>query len=209
QDDEEEADDAGRHARAYRVGTEAGAHGALFEVAYLRRERARAQRERELVRRVLREVAVDLARVRYLRLDEGRALHLVVEDDGHVRADVGGSPRAELLRARRLQSEADAVALFARSGAGGDRLGAAEFASVNDGRGFDDDPRLRLVGVSRVLLPGLRRLFALLVRQHAPVRRDAAAGGRNGGLSRRRGLHRGGRGRARAGRGLERRCGGV
>src|SRR5205085_11248580 len=141
-------------ARTYRVRAESRRHCALFEVDDLRGERARAEREREVVGGVLREVPLGLAGVGYLRLDEGRALHLAVEDDGHVRADVRCRPRAELLRARGLQGEADAVALIAPRRAGGHRFGAAKFAAADDSRLLDNYPRLRLARLGRRGLPG-------------------------------------------------------
>ena len=82
-------DDTGGDAGLDRVGAEARADRALFGDVERRRQRAGAQQHGEVVGRLRREVAGDLARAAGDRLLDGRrGDHLVVEHDGEALADV-------------------------------------------------------------------------------------------------------------------------
>ena len=100
---------AGRrvHAGAHRVGAERRADGALFEIGQVRRQRARAQLQAQVLRFLVREVAGDAAFIVDARLNHRRRLDAAVEDDAELAADVVLREGAELARALLVQREAD------------------------------------------------------------------------------------------------------
>ena len=108
----------GELARLDAVGAERGSDGALLDDRQVDRQRARTQLDGEIVGRLDREVARDLARAAEDRLadDRGRDhLHVaravgqlaVVEHDRERRADVLLGELAELARARLVEPERD------------------------------------------------------------------------------------------------------
>ncbi len=106
QRDQQQAAGRRHHAGADRIGAERRTDGALFEIGQVRRQRARAQLQRQVLRFLVREVAGDAAFIVDARLDDRRRLHAVVEHDAELAADVGLREVAELARALLVQREA-------------------------------------------------------------------------------------------------------
>ena len=91
-----------------RIGAEIGADRALLEDRDRRRQRAGAQQQRQIARRLHREAARDDAAAAEDRLaDHRRADHLVVEHDRERLADILARRVAEAPRAGRVEPEAD------------------------------------------------------------------------------------------------------
>ena len=94
------------HAGANRVGAQRRTHRALFQVLDARRQRARTQRQRQVLRLLLGEAAGDAAFIVNLLLDGGHFHHLVVEHHGqplaHVRAGERGKPPSAFAGQREL-----------------------------------------------------------------------------------------------------------
>ncbi len=89
------------------IGAEIGTDGALFENGQRRRQRARAQQQRQVVGRLHGEAALDDAGAAEDRLaDHRRADHLVVEHDGEGLADILARRVGEAARADRIELEA-------------------------------------------------------------------------------------------------------
>ena len=79
---------AARTPCADRIGAQRRTDGALFQILDARRQRARAQNHGQIFGLLLGEAAVDAALIVNLFLDDGNFLHLVVEHDRELVADV-------------------------------------------------------------------------------------------------------------------------
>ena len=86
--DEQQAGERRQHAGANRVGAERRADGLLLQIRQRRRQRARSQDEREVLRFLLRKAAGNLAVARNPPVDARRRLHRLVEHDREEAPDV-------------------------------------------------------------------------------------------------------------------------
>ena len=100
-------DRRGDDARADRVGAQGRADRLLLEVVQLRRQRARAQLQRQVRDFFGREAAGDAPFRVDLALERRRRLHAAVEDDRQLAADVLAADLAELPAALVAEREAD------------------------------------------------------------------------------------------------------
>jgi hypothetical protein len=154
--DEGRTDDAGDLAGGDRIGAEARADGALLHNVELGRQRAGAEQDREIVRLLDGEAALDVARpAGDRRADAGGGDDLVVEHDGERPPHVLRRRLAEALGAADVEAEVDdrLVSLLVEGG-----LGVGEVRAVHDDAPLDRDALA--VGVARgqevdVRRPGL------------------------------------------------------
>ncbi len=121
------------HAGLDRVGAQGWTDCLFAQVVHFRRQRPRAQHQRQVLRLLRREAPEDLSVVGDAAVDPGRGEHLVVEHDGQVAADVLLRQRSEAAGAVVAQREADRrlIVLIQRlpgaaQVATGDRRDAAE-----------------------------------------------------------------------------------
>ena len=80
----EHADDRRLHARPNRVRPQRRPHRPLFQILDPRRQRARIQNQRQVLRLLIREPSLDHARVADLALDDGNFHHLVIQHHSQV-----------------------------------------------------------------------------------------------------------------------------
>ena len=84
------------------VSAEGGADGGLLQEVDGGGQSAGAEEHGEILHALLADAtAGDVALIANLALDDGDFLDAVVEDDGHVLADVGAGPGGELMSRRR------------------------------------------------------------------------------------------------------------
>ena len=184
---EQQAADRGGDAGANRLGAERRTDRALFEIRERRRQRARAQHQREVGGFLVGEAALDDAFVVDAAVDVRRRVDAVVEHDRQLAVDVGRGEVAEPRRAVAVEREADrrTVVLVER------RPRVAQVAA-GDGRNTADDVidrrrpialgaavavtrqdlqiRRQVVGVglTRLRLVAERALLDQLQLEHAP-----------------------------------------
>ena len=87
-DDQQQADERRDDAGADRIGAERRTDRPLLQVVHARRQRARPQDQRQVLRFLLREAAVDPPVGRDAAVDARRRLHATVEHDRELAADV-------------------------------------------------------------------------------------------------------------------------
>src|SRR6266571_8807406 len=138
---DDQAEDGSLHAVANGIGTEGGANRTLFKVFDGSRERAGAKNQREIVSLFLPEVSLDKTGIFNAILDDGRGIDAVLEDNGHLAADVLFREGAEAARGVRGKREIDLplpghlrIAVF---------LGAAQVATGDDRGAVEQIPILR------------------------------------------------------------------
>ena len=95
-----------QHAGANRVGAEARPDGLFFEIGQRRGQRSGSENQREVRDLFLGEAAGDPSVARDAPVDSRRGLHLPVEDDGEIAADVLAGHLAEPRGALGVQREA-------------------------------------------------------------------------------------------------------
>ena len=130
-----------------------GADRPLLQVDHVGRQGAGAQQQRQVLRRLQREPAADLAAAAEDRLlDPGRADHLVVEHDGEDPADVVPGRLAEPLAAHGIEAEGDhGLAVLVVSG-----LGVVQILAPHHGTALDHVAHALLVGRGQDDMAGRR-----------------------------------------------------
>ncbi len=134
-DDERRAGISGVLARLDRILAEAGPDGALLDDGQRRRQRAGAQQDGEIVRRLNGEIPGNLPRAAEDRLADHRCRdHLVVEHDGERLADIRLRRLGEFARAGRIEAEADdrLAGALVETRLGVDQIGAGDQHALLD-----------------------------------------------------------------------------
>ena len=103
--DQDQTGHGRRDPRANRIGAQRGADGPLLEVGQRRGKRARTQLDLQVFGLLLRDPG-DLPAVGDTPLQDRRRLHLPVEDNGELPADILPADVAELARALSVEREA-------------------------------------------------------------------------------------------------------
>ena len=126
---------AARTPCANRVGAQRRPHRHFLQILDSRRQRARAQGQRQVLRLLLGEAAGDATLIVNLLLNGRDRFHLVVEHHGQLVADVRAGERCEAPSALAGQAEIHVrPAVLIGAGVGGAQIAAAH------GRGAADQP---------------------------------------------------------------------